>query len=142
MAKNETTLKNYCLEMMGITQWQRRTLSKALHCDYLILLDLKSHSLPLANDLKQMLDRIVQALDWPTETIIDALASELSRLPTQIEQKVQQYQAKKIMLFTSLSNTSLDAITQTFVIVPSLSTLLQDKVAKKQAWEKMQSLIN
>jgi DNA polymerase III psi subunit len=120
-------LHQYCLEMMGITQWQSR--ATQLTCEYLILMDL-----PLDASTQALLDKIITALNWPKEKTCIKYLTKIETLPEQ--------QSKKILIFGEQLGKLLSEhfnLNQT-AVVPSLSIINTDPQAKKTAWQLMQTV--
>ena len=125
-------LQEYCLGVMGITQWQLKSEMKEQPKPYLLLL-----SEPLTEEKKQLLSRLIQALKWPQEMIqIEVLTSWARET---IETMVQKYQVQKLVIFNEQINFS--SKNSASVAIASVEEMLKNVEAKKRAWRKLQSLI-
>ncbi len=149
----KTALQQYCLAQMGITQYKRR----ALLGDYLICLIVEQHDKPpaiLSTEQKQLLDRMCLALHWPLESIQTVfLEGEDEKIAMLFWQRITEYQPKKVLLFGNNEGKIFfpstenpvsvheDDNTLCIALLPALSTLLNDPIAKRAAWKIMQSLI-
>jgi hypothetical protein len=141
-------VKAYCLDLMGITRWQSR--DKENIADYLLL---HSDLLPSDPSMQAMLERLLEALRWPlmaTKQISCSTEESLEK----INEKIAAFQPKKVILFglafapcfkvepkEQLISLSLPNQIIRCALVSSAHCLLQDKGAKRRAWEQLQQLI-
>ncbi|MGD9592472.1 MAG: DNA polymerase III subunit psi [Candidatus Berkiella sp.] len=124
-----TTLQEYCLHKMGITQWQLKRDNPTLK-PYLLLLDET-----LDDAKKQLLQRLLQALKWEGKANIVTVFENGDIAP-----KIAS--AQKVVLFgQDLAQRNI--VNQSHVVaVPSISQMLANVDAKKQAWAVLKKLIN
>lgn len=141
-------LKNYCLQTMGITTWQRRERSLPSY-DYLLLLEvneMESDGTTLSGIKLQLIERILQALHWPLEKTRIEFINKTESMNKAFEQKISLFKPKKVLLFspdigsqlaTELTNLSLPT-----AVLPVLKGLLANQAEKKHAWQLMKPLMN
>ncbi len=124
-------LQDYCLDLMGITQWQ----SKANMVDpkpYLLLLNEN-----LSEEKNQLLTRLIQALKWPLQnTHIEVIANWHY---ANIEALIDKYQVQKLVVFNEQFDFEAKGIA--YVAIPSVSEMLNNIEAKKRAWAVLQKLV-
>lgn len=124
--RNKAALQDYCLQTMGITQWQLRSHSQQVSAQAVIIIEP-----PLLPEEKQLLERILHALGWPVTTpVMDRFTFNALNTPSE-----------KALVFGEDLATTITVKSNIFVVVPALAVLLQDRNAKKQAWDKMQRLL-
>ncbi len=115
-----SALQDYCLQVMGITQWQLKTNDNSLPKPFLLLLDET-----LDDEKNQLLTRLVQAMNWQGRERIESVHSD------SIQEKIAL--AQKVVVFG-------EAISKQFinhscvVIIPSVAEMLKNVDAKKRAW--------
>ncbi len=117
-----TPLQNYCLQVMGITQWQLRNhTEESSEKPYLLLLDET-----LTDEKNQLLARLLQAMQWQGKARIECVQAN-----EHIQDKIANVQ--KIVVF---GQNLAKQVAQSDVIVsiPSVQEMLANVDAKKRAW--------
>lgn len=117
-----TTLQNYCLQVMGITQWQLRSnTEESSEKPYLLLLDEA-----LTDEKNQLLARLLQAMQWQGLSRIECVQAN-----DNIHEKISK--AQKVVIF---GQNLAKQVAQSNVIVsiPSVQEMLENVDAKKRAW--------
>jgi len=131
-----STLKQFCLNVMGITRWHR--------VSYLLCIDARDKN--LTEDKKQLINRILEALKWPrAKTKCVAMPCEgRERVNQLLNQHIQKMGIEKVLIFGKNFQSQIETAHHAIpiVMVPSLNELIKDKAAKKQAWVEMQSFLN
>lgn len=147
---NKTALQNYCLQAMGVTQWKLREAPKAKQFPYLFCLPAAKNA--LTEEEKQLLQRLMQALQWPEQQVAIKFFSPEERLS--FHEKLFEMSSQKTVIFGQELAEQLGLnfpqrireFSQPFVhaiaVVSSLEQLLTDKGEKKQTWQTLQDFIN
>ncbi|MBS0287299.1 MAG: hypothetical protein JSR17_08390 [Proteobacteria bacterium] len=121
-----TDLQDYCLEVMGITQWQLR------QKQYLFLL-----TETLDEEKNQLLVRLMLAMKW------DKALTSIKVIATPVNQdklKAIISQAQKVVLFGQELSNLVTECRDTLVCIPAVSEMLVHAQAKKKAWQILQKL--
>jgi hypothetical protein len=125
-------LKQYCLQTMGITQWQRKT------WDYFVVVDVD-----IDNDKRQLLQRIMQALKWPANRTKTEVIKDHPDAAAYFSLRLNKLLPKKVLLFSPGLSAAYAGENPAInvALLPTL-TALGDINVKKQAWKVMQNLTN
>lgn len=124
-----SALQDYCLQVMGITQWQLKTNDNSLPKPFLLLLDET-----LDDQKNQLLTRLVQAMNWQGRESIESVHSDT------IQDKIAS--AQKVVVFGEALAQKLNIKQENnLVVVPLISQMLKDLEAKKRAWGILKKLI-
>ncbi|MCS5710995.1 DNA polymerase III subunit psi [Candidatus Berkiella aquae] len=112
----DTRLQNEYLAMLGITQWEKRS-SALPHSHFRVMIDEQGITTfaQLSPQKQQLLTRMLAALNWP--------------------QPETQFCFERMEKGASLAFARGDKR----ITLPSLTALLEEKTAKQQAWQLMQS---
>lgn len=139
---DKAALQHYCLEKMGIHQWQRRSLKR----HYCLLVVNKEEE-----EDQQLIERILQALDWPASPTIVWMDFDDRESAQLFKQKVEEDAPEKVLVFgfrfaeqlglSYQSNPAVFGAGKTLVAaLPCLNSLKKDPILKKEAWRVMQAL--
>ena len=112
---------------MGIPVWKLRDYSYFVGvCE--IITPEKQH----------LLDRMMVALHWPVDKILQLQLKGLSN--TTLQKKIDHYQPRMVLLFKELSKDEI--LTGNFLYLPTIAELMKNKEAKKETWARLQPWIN
>lgn len=139
-------LKNFCLSEMGITQWQRRSLTNdiakhSVQWDYIIFVSQQEleNNHKLNAEKSALLDRLLQALRWSKDkTKIEFVGGGEPNVQQKMRQIINAYNPNKCLAF----GVDVQATSTSLASLPSLTKLLTEPLAKKQAWQLMQPFIH
>lgn len=111
----DLTLQSEYLALLGITEWEKRQ----AHSGFMVMIDEPGVATfdKLDSQKQQLLTKMLAALHWPL-------------------QETQLFFEPKVEEGASLQF----AKGEKKIVLPSLTVLLKDRAAKRQAWQLMQSV--
>lgn len=134
---NQSSLHDYCLQTMGITQWQKRIPKPAI--ENVIFIDAALNS-----EQEQLMTKILQALKWPASVSTIQVVSPNESKETLLL-RIKEKQPKRCLFFGEGYRKMLGDVGFNHIqiaIVPSLQEMLINQAAKKQAWKIMQIFVS
>ncbi len=131
-----SSVRDYCLQTMGITQWQvRESESHSIQKPYMLWIDEE-----INHQKNELIGRMLQALKWPQAlTHIEVCNKQTDS--TFFFERVKTFQVKKALIFGEPFSIQCNSSQIAIAIVPTLTELMANPTAKKKAWAIMQALV-